>query len=117
VWLTSVRDWPDAVWWEVLRHRACTLDLLLQDFHFFGPLKEAQKPYMCWSLWYCTLDSRPGNPLQMWYADRCISRTPDHMPMVKDYMYYQLTVLGNVCKIITVTCLTVVHVLAGAVSR
>jgi len=39
------------------------------------------------------------------------------MPMVKDYMYYQLTVLGNVCKIITVTCLTVVHVLAGAVSR
>ena len=46
----------------------------------------------------------------------CISGTPDHMPVVKDFMYYQLAVLGNICKIITMTCLTVVHLLTGAVS-
>ena len=71
---------------------------------------------MCRSLWYCPVGSRPGNPLQMGYADMCISGTPDHMPVIKDYMYYQLTVLGNIHKIITVMCLTVVHILTGAFS-
>jgi hypothetical protein len=50
VLLTDVHDRPDAVWWEVLIHPACTLNFSLQDFHFFGPLKKAQKPYMCRSL-------------------------------------------------------------------
>jgi hypothetical protein len=83
VWLADVSDRLDAVWWEVLRHPAYTLNLSLQDFHFFGPLKKAQKPYMCRSLWYCALGSTPGISLQMWYADMCISGTLDHIPVVK----------------------------------